>query len=125
MITIGSTQLATSTPPDLNAQVIAATGCSADELAGIIRANPVPGLVAQALRPLLTEPIALLDLADMIAAADAVLVVPDVLALYAAPAAAPVVAEPIPSAIVSEPEPAAQPVPEAPLAPDAPQEAGQ
>jgi hypothetical protein len=51
MITIAGNGLKTSTPKDLNEQLVASTGCSAGEIATILSAGPARA--ASALRPFL------------------------------------------------------------------------
>lgn len=53
MITIGEHKLPTSRPADLDAALIASTGCGAAEHAGMLRAGGTAFQVAQALHPLL------------------------------------------------------------------------
>jgi len=53
MITIAGNDLKTSTPKDLNEQLVASTGCSAGEIAKILSAGPARA--ASALRPFLEK----------------------------------------------------------------------
>lgn len=53
MIKIAGIDLKTATPKDLNAQLVASTGCSASEVAKILAAGPARA--ASALRPFLEE----------------------------------------------------------------------
>ena len=53
MITIAGNDLKTSTPKDLNEQLVASTGCSAGEIATILSAGPARA--ASALRPFLEK----------------------------------------------------------------------
>ena len=53
MITIAGTSLKTSKPKDLDAQLVASTGCSSREIATILSAGP--DRAARALRPFLEK----------------------------------------------------------------------
>lgn len=53
MIKIAGNDLKTSTPKDLNEQLVASTGCSAGEIAKILSAGPARA--ASALRPFLEK----------------------------------------------------------------------
>ena len=53
MITIAGNDLKTSTPKDLNEQLVGSTGCSAGEIAKILSAGPARA--ASALRPFLEK----------------------------------------------------------------------
>lgn len=54
-IKIGERSLATRRPQDLDAALVAATGCNALEMARILGGYANPGQVATALRPFLPE----------------------------------------------------------------------
>jgi hypothetical protein len=82
-------------PDDLDAQLLALTGCSAAEVAGWLGGHPIAGLVAAALLPFLAEQDrpAAPDLAQAIADAGVAEVAAEVAALYAADL--PALAEPV------------------------------
>lgn len=69
-------------PDDLDARLIAATGCDASEIAGMLAGNPIAGLVANALLPFLGEGSAP-ELAALIDGAGTPAIAAQVLALYA------------------------------------------
>lgn len=54
-ITIGETQFPTRKPKDLDAALIATTGCNASENLALISANTLPGRIAAAVRPFLSD----------------------------------------------------------------------
>lgn len=54
-ITIAGKQLATRRPKDLDAALIATTGCDAAENLRIISGQPLPGRIAAAVAPFLPE----------------------------------------------------------------------
>lgn len=85
MITIGKAKLATSTPTDLDAALIEATGCTAAETRAMLAGQPQASHLARALHPFLAEKDALAvpDLATQIAAVeDRTGIAADVLGLY-------------------------------------------
>lgn len=89
-IKIGENALATRTPSDLDAVLVATTGCSAAETVAQLKRGGQPSHIARALHPFLADKDAPLvhDLAAMIAAADPADVRNQVIALYEpAPAA--------------------------------------
>lgn len=89
-ITIGEHILATQRPVDLDAKLIAATGCTAAEHATMLeKGSAAPYQIARVLAPLLVEPIAMSELADMISVADQGQVVAEVRSLLAVPAVLP------------------------------------
>ena len=65
-ITIAGKSLPTRRPQDLNAVLIAATGCSAAENRKIIDGTPLPGRLAAALHPFLTDGPSVAELAAMV-----------------------------------------------------------
>jgi hypothetical protein len=75
-------------PGDLDAQLVASTGCNAAEIAGMLAEGAIAGLVANALLPFLAEQDrpAVPELAALIAGEDLAGVTRQVAALYAAPA---------------------------------------
>jgi hypothetical protein len=52
-IAIAGQKLASALPDDLDAKVIAATGCSVEELVASLDSGPAPSLVAELLHPCL------------------------------------------------------------------------
>lgn len=54
-ITIARTQFTTTRPADLDAALIATTGCNAAENLQILAGTPLPGRVAAAIAPFLDE----------------------------------------------------------------------
>ena len=92
MLTFGDKQLATRIPADLDARLIAATGCSAAEHANMIRQRPTPFGVARVAALLADPPVAVGELALQLEDLDAgamVRLAHDVAALIS-PAGAPV-----------------------------------
>lgn len=67
-IQIGGRALPTTRPADLEAQLIAITGCSAAENAAMIRNGSTPFQVARALHPLIADDS--VSVADLVAAID-------------------------------------------------------
>ena len=72
-------------PANLDEQLIAATGCDAREVAGMLADNPIAGLVANALAPFLKgkDIPSVPELAEAIADAGVSEIAPQVAALYA------------------------------------------
>ncbi len=70
MITIGERKLETRRPADLDAALIAVTGCSASEHAAMLSGGGGPAQIAKALHPMLSEEISLPALGQLIAEAD-------------------------------------------------------
>lgn len=83
-IKIGGKTVATATPADLDAALIAATGCSAAETLEQLRQGGHASHVARALHPFLADAMPLADLSAMIAAGDVADVRGQVLGLYTA-----------------------------------------
>ena len=72
-IRIGGRELPTTRPSDLDAQLIAITGCSAAENAAMLGNGSTPFQVARALHPLIADgEISVADLTSMVEAADIV-----------------------------------------------------
>lgn len=71
-------------PSDIEAQLLASTGCSEAEVAAWLRGNPLPGLVAAALLPFVEggDAPAIPELADAIATAGVAGVAAEVAKLY-------------------------------------------
>lgn len=94
-ITVAGEKFATRKPADLDAVLIAATGCNAAENAAIVNGDPLAVRLAPAILPFLAEPPALCDLAVLVQrdldSADSTLLV-DVRKLYAPVEPAPTVA---------------------------------
>lgn len=82
-IQIGDDTLKIKTPADLDARLIAITGCNAAEIGRIIRGFTIASSLAAALLPFLADPISIPELADKIEAAGVDEVKPAILALYA------------------------------------------
>lgn len=98
-ITIAGTKLAIRKPADLDAALIAATGCSAAENLAMVNGTPHAARLAPAILPFLAEPPALSDLAVLVAtdlATPGSTLVADVQKLYAPVEPAPTVATPPP-----------------------------
>lgn len=70
-------------PATLDAQLVELTGCDAAEVAGMLAANPIAGLVAVALLPFLEDGPSAPELANLIAEAGVLEVAAEVAALYA------------------------------------------
>jgi hypothetical protein len=88
-IKIGEKTLATRRPADLDAQLVAATGCTAAEQVNMLGLRSTPFQVARALRPFLDkEAPPVPELAQMIEGADLVQVRADTVALLSAAAPA-------------------------------------
>ncbi|MGE3304283.1 MAG: hypothetical protein AB7M12_14355 [Hyphomonadaceae bacterium] len=84
-IRIGDRQLTTKRPADLDAQLLASTGCTPGEVALMLSGSPLAGLVARAVEPFLSEEdrAATPDLASEIEAAGRIGVAAQVATLYA------------------------------------------
>lgn len=65
-ITVAGAKFATRKPADLDAVLIAATGCNAAENAAILNGDPLAVRIAPAILPFLAEPPALSDLAVLV-----------------------------------------------------------
>lgn len=87
-VTIGERTLPARRPADLDARLIASTGCSAAEHAAMLGPTSTPGQIARVLAPMLTDEDApdVLGLAELIEAGDKLAVRAQVLDLLAAPA---------------------------------------
>lgn len=97
-IVIGALALDASKPADLNARLRAGLGCSEAEMTAWLAGNPLAGMVARALHPLLDDAApAVAELAAAIAEAGARAVAEQVLAVYAPADPAPR-EEPVPPA---------------------------
>lgn len=94
-ITVAGEKFATRKPADLDAALIAATGCNAAENLAIVNGKPHAARLAPAILPFLAEPPALSDLAVLVQreldSADSTLLA-DVRKLYAPVEPAPTVA---------------------------------
>lgn len=94
MVTIGEATLSTRKPQDLDAALLASTGCSASEVATIIAGTPNAGQIAAALRPFLPQNAAHTnELAQNIADSGLDAVADQVRKLYASDTPAPVAEE--------------------------------
>ncbi len=81
-ITIGEQKLAIRKPADLNAALLATTGCDADEIAVQLAGAGTAAHLARALHPHIGDAFPVQELAVMIAAADLPDVYRQVRALY-------------------------------------------
>ena len=89
-IKIGEKSLKTRKPTDLNAALLATTGCSTAETTAQLGGFPTPGRIATALRPFLNDDApSTPELAHMIAVADGVEVLAAVRKLYGSEAVTP------------------------------------
>jgi len=88
-VQIGEHALPVTVPVDLDDRLVAATGFGAAEHIGMLGPRSTPGYIARLLRPMLADDaLAPIELAEMIAGADVLAVVfqvVDLLALAAAP----------------------------------------
>ena len=90
-VTIGEVTLPTRKPQDLDAALLASTGCSASEVATILAGTPNAGQIAAALRPFLPQNAAHTnELAQNIVDSDISAVADQVRKLYVNDAPAPV-----------------------------------